>query len=328
MRDVSFLSNGRVALVIALPPHGSRQAWLREKDGSVHRIGPSDIRAHALAVAPDGDRIAYLAHSASRDFLPASATEVWVWNGAGSTRVYTAHGDSEQLLDVAWAPNGLDLLVVSRLTLGFGGSRTRLLMLSVNDHSERELTSMPAEIVPGSYNWSPSGDQLAFLTRADGTTSLCMVNTDGSGFRYLADVASGEGVAFAPVAWSPDGTRIAYSAQKAPSRPNTTPTLFTLDLSRGSSTTLAMGGHSPALQGNAILALARPKSNKPIVLREYESNGQSRDLGELPIEAGNPFSVRWDGARARAILAVPDPSSFGPDRLQFWLLAWRDEEQR
>lgn len=55
--------------------------------------------------------------------------------------------------------------------------------------------------------WSPDGTRLAFACRGTEAWDICIVNTDGSGFRRLTDDPAHD---FDP-AWSPDGTRLSFT---------------------------------------------------------------------------------------------------------------------
>jgi Tol biopolymer transport system component len=58
--------------------------------------------------------------------------------------------------------------------------------------------------------WSPDGTQIAFVRWYDPGTSLCVIGTDGTGFRVVAPEFHG-----GQLAWSPDGSTIAYYGNEA-----------------------------------------------------------------------------------------------------------------
>src|SRR5438093_70785 len=72
-----FLADGRIALTLALPQGSGQQLWLLDGPRGLRRLGPPETRS-ALALAPDGQRVAFLAE-APRGGAPSGRTgEVWV----------------------------------------------------------------------------------------------------------------------------------------------------------------------------------------------------------------------------------------------------------
>lgn len=340
-----FLADGRIALSIALPPDDERQTWLIEGERGTRRLGPSEARA-ALAVAPSGDRIAYLARrqgsavgvGAPNDRLD----EVWIANPEGergARRYALPASTDERLLDLSWAPDGEHLLVVSRQQPAGGGFRTRLLWLHAARGDARELVSLPSEVVPGSYSWSPAGDRVAFLAQAGQQTSLCLVATDGTEFRYLHDLGQDESspLPFPPLDWSPDGSRLVYAApsQDRPNQggwlwgPRSVTGLFEASVNRPQVRRFGTAeGQSPAWRtDSSIVALARPKLAGPLALREVHASGEARDLGELSFRAAPTYAARWDVAHAQAIVAVRGTSNSGATRPEYWLVRYREADR-
>ncbi len=330
IKDARFLRDGRIALAVLLPNNGGAQAWLIKTDGSFTQIGPDSLPTTTLALGPDGSNIAYLA-SVSRDEnlgVDSGYREVWLIQGRGRDRkLYVLPTDSnEPLVDVAWAPDGSHLLLVSNRRSFDGGGTSRLLWMPVSGGVPRELASLPAEVVRGSYSWSPADEGVAFLARSNDTVSLCAVRTDGSIFRYLADVSREVNslVPYAPLSWSQDGRRVIYSAPAelkadADQSPHV---LYTDDLSGRPSIRLGtVDGQSPAWRDSGeIIALLRTGASKPLVLRTVDSGGTARDAGVVPLEA-DAFAVRWDVAHAQALVAIPDPSGFSSHQT-LWLARW------
>lgn len=163
----AFLTDGRIALTIALPPDDERQTWLLDDDGGIRRLGPSEARG-ALAVAPDGSRIAYVAHGQDdTDPTGARPNEVWVApperERGDRTYVLTTEMRDERLIDLSWAPDGQHLLLITRYQLASGGYRTRQLWLDTARGEIEKLANIPSEVVTGGYIWSPTGEHVAFL---------------------------------------------------------------------------------------------------------------------------------------------------------------------
>jgi len=328
IRDARFLADGTIALDVTLPHNMGTEAWRIDAGGRITRVSLMPLPTTVLALGPDATSVAYL--KGRSDKGPAGKPtyrELWVTSGTSrGARLYSLPTDTDHgLVDLSWAPDGRSLLVIASRRV-FDGSTSRLLLIPADEGEPREVASVPAEVVSGSYNWSPADTGVAFLARHGDTVSLCAVRLNGSAFRYLADVGrtTGEPVGYAPISWSRDGGRVLYSA---PDKPNSdgSPSphrLYSDDLSGRPSARVASGvGQSPVWREDGhILALARAEAGKPPVLRSVDPAGAVRDIGVLPIGSGS-FSVRWDVEHAQAIVAVRAPSSFASGNT-LWLTRW------
>ncbi len=345
-----FLADGRLALAVAVPPGDERQLWLADGSGGARRVGPPAAQV-AIAVSPDGARVAYLARALPAPPTPgtvaspgeARVAEVWVTarDGDRGERRYGLPPNTadERLVDLAWSPDGAALLLASQQRPQGGGVRTRLLLLDLGagdgagGAAPRELIGLPSEVVPDSFAWSPRGDRVALLARAEGRTTLCVVGVDGGLFRSLADVAdTGTPPPFAPLAWAPGEAGVVYAAPD-PAGPRaggglfgaTRPAiLFADDLSgRPPRRVGELAGPGPCWRGDGLLVgVAQAKSRAPVALRalDPDDEGLAQDLGPLPHLPGTPESVRWSPGCDRALVALRDAAGGG--RTDFWLVRW------
>src|SRR4051794_37833389 len=174
--DARFLADGRLAYIVTLPGD-ERQLWLLDERGGARRLGPAEGHGSVVA-APDGARVAYLAHGGGADFADGRLDELWLAasDDEGGDRRYVLPSAAERLVDLSWAPTGQYLLLVSREQRPDGSVRARLRGLPLANGEPRQLLSLPGEIVPSSYTWSPDGAQVAFLTRVGQLTSLGVVD--------------------------------------------------------------------------------------------------------------------------------------------------------
>jgi hypothetical protein len=258
--DAQFLADGRIALVLRLPTstgalsgYPLHEAWLLDPTSGRRDAFAPSIRAAALAVSPDGARVAYLEQAPPSPGQAGVATppaitrrldEIWIAtqdNHQPLRRVFqlpqTERGSGygappvERLADLAWALDGRTLLVATRIGDGASPSRARLLLLDTNstDAVPRELITMPAEPMPGSYSRSADGNWVAFVARANsaagGKKLVTLVAADLAGdatadFRYVTDLGAADSASAPPppVAWEPaaaqgaPGTRLLYAA--------------------------------------------------------------------------------------------------------------------
>ncbi|MDA8217795.1 MAG: PEGA domain-containing protein [Dehalococcoidales bacterium] len=333
-----FLRDGRVALAVALPPGDERQLWLVDSTGGMRRLGPHSTRG-SLAVSPDGEQVAYFAAS-QRSGTSTRLDELWVAghdSEPGERRyVLPANAADERFVDLSWAPDGQHLLLASRQQLPGGGQPTRLRWLSIQGGEPEELVRLPSEIVPGSYNWSPDGERVAFLTQVGRLNSLCVLGIRDAAFHYLGDLSREDAnpLPFAPLAWSPNGPGLVHTApvQDRPTGggwlfgPKATNGLFAVDPARPVGQRLGQAeGQFPVWRSDGSVLFFARSSGGSLLLRQIEPSGESRDLAELPLKASSRFAVRWNVDHAQALITLPGSVSLGPSQPEYWLVRCRPE---
>jgi hypothetical protein len=249
--DARFVADGTVALSVSLPgessaaqPQSARELWqLDPVTGSLARLTLSDpaaARAPLVALAPDGQQVAYLIQGSAgapaslwpatggapvRDAASRPAT-VWLTtrdNGVPPRKLFglphtlgASATDTEQLVDLVWTPDSAHLVAITRVAGNPARSRVFLIDAAgtpeTSDPSAAlELLLLPAEIVPASASADPTGRWLTFLAHSTTTSSaangltLCALELRPNGqFRDLADLGSDERrPTTAPVAWTP-----------------------------------------------------------------------------------------------------------------------------
>jgi len=338
----SFLADGRIALVEALPPGNDDQLWLVDPNGAPRRVGPAD-QSHAIALAPDGRRVAYLVQGNTATTRRMGLDEVWIAGSGGGDerRSFALPPDDpgESLVDLSWAPDGQHLLIASRVADRSGGRWSRLRWLDLANGEARELATFPGDVVFGSYTWSPVGDRVAFMTRVGQTSALCALDIASTTFQDVAELGGGAAASFpfAPVAWSDDGQRLIYSARSATSASSgwlfgAQPSigLDAVDFPRPISRRLGSDlGQFPAVRADgAVVLVDHPRSDAPYVVRQLEPKGQSRDLFSVAATPSSAFAVLWDLAHDQAILATRAANSTGSAPIDYWLVRFGVEASR
>ena len=194
-------------------PDGTRIAFVRHEEGlgrilfvaSSDGRAPTRIAAHvqtfgdAFSWSPDGTKLAYAAQGA-HGLVIADA------NGRRAPRplpIATA-SPRQFLTNVQWSPDGSLIAFLSIDDLSTGGFRINV--VHPDGRSLRRVADGDA------FDWSPDGKRLA-IEGSYGGQGVSVVNSDGTDLHRIAGCRCdlrGEGSGPWVVAWSLDGTRIAY----------------------------------------------------------------------------------------------------------------------
>jgi len=151
--------------------------------------------------SPDGQYIVYASQKeADRTW------RLYVADALGRENKVLKHEDGQVVYgeDPAWSPDGSKIV--------YRGHDTRmdnrgLYVINNDGSSARQLTNDPSDTSP---DWSPRGDQIAFMSHRSGHWDLYVMGGDGSGLKPLTTDLSNEGLP----CWSPDGDRIAFISDR------------------------------------------------------------------------------------------------------------------
>lgn len=157
-------------------------------------------------------RMATVADSITVRDVSAGGPHYWDWSSDGSTMFWARFGTNLETFDTATdAITPLSVAPALQRAVDWSPTDDRLLTVAIGTDRRGALTILDGDastILAGgftgavSFEWSPRGDQVAFLDES--TFTLSMVGAGGNKPATAIDTSV---VAFW---WSPDGTQIAY----------------------------------------------------------------------------------------------------------------------
>jgi Tol biopolymer transport system component len=216
--------NGKIAFAgpVGADPN-SPDIWTVDPDGSdlINLTSNSPAGDYGPSWSPDGTKIAYSSGYGytSPPANPGPSPEIFVMGPDGSNRTQVTHKDEVTYFRnaPAWSPDG------TRIAF-YGSSPTgnNIYVMNADGTNQIQVTQFSGSASPLPPVWSPDGSRLAFHKFDDDQATpdtfegdIYVVNVDGSSVTNLTPGTVAEDLS---PSWSPDGTKLAFSSDRAADR--------------------------------------------------------------------------------------------------------------
>ncbi len=208
-------------------PFVAAEIYVMDGDATNARRMTNNTDADAFpALSPDGKKIVFDSNRLRADAEPINTSDLFLMDADGSEQTWLTRGSS-----ATWSPDSKNIAFHASAS-GTGlpikpdpGAATfdsDIFVANVDDVLEhgagrKNLTDSP-EAIDDDPDWSPSGEQIVFVSHAvtdnqlnSITAEIYLINADGTGapVRLTNNVEEERGPS-----WSPDGTRIVFMCRR------------------------------------------------------------------------------------------------------------------
>ncbi len=236
VRDISPSGSGDHLPVWS--PDGTRLAFWRVT-GDFFSIVVTDqdgiVQSSTLTPAPVPDETSYAGGANGPIAWSPDSRRLATWMYVkGIPMVHTMSSDGTDLraigdpripaIDPAWSPDGSRIAFAGMgdffgdLWVPKGG--TGLFVMDADGTDVRRIAKVDHTLSESDWyafhepQWQPGGDLIAYQAAPDGRMHVFVVGADGTGERDVSVEVGGEATDDAWPAWSPDGTRLAFTRQR------------------------------------------------------------------------------------------------------------------
>jgi Tol biopolymer transport system component len=216
----------------------------------------------------------WIAFHASSHRAGGHGLGIYVMRADGSSLRRLTRGSHDDF--PAWSPDGRKLAFVRSVITG-GKATSDVFVVNVDGSGLRRL-------VPGAefMDWSPDGRRLAFVRIVGDVETVFVANAGGGAAQSVTTVPD-----FAGLAWSPNGTRIAYAGSELDAQGNPGPNFLGLMNPDGTSKIkLVVSADSPAWS---------PDGSRIAFVHSYTGLGGTGDTWVIAAVGGAPKRVTRTG---------------------------------
>lgn len=161
--------------------------------------------------SPDGKSVAWLALATDRAGPKNIGWSVWLSNGGTDRKIL----ESDSVLGLlGWSQSGRDLIVKTipqKNVPAAVPANVNLFAIGLDGTAQRPIAELRATYFQN-IQLSPAKDQIAYVSRSEGTDSLEVVSATGGGRRTIM-TSNDPRVYFSSLVWSPDSRTIYYGKQ-------------------------------------------------------------------------------------------------------------------
>ncbi len=248
-RSASYSADGKHIAYMRDMPNG---VYVMKSDGTdQRRLTDFGHRDFAPSWSPDGDQLLFF--NLTADAERGLKRGLYLTKTIPNTRAQPRYLFGGHVGSFSAARNEI-------VAIGDSGGQGDIFVVDLGSLEARNLTKSDRDEY--SVVWSPSGDEIAFARSAgEDNLEICRISREGDGLRVLAKVPR---VSRPAVAWSPDGSHLAFLAEH-----NDEPALFVLKRDGGQPRLLAEGVRMFAWR--PIASGERANSNRRQPLRDLAS---------------------------------------------------------
>ncbi|PYS69866.1 MAG: hypothetical protein DMF69_15510, partial [Acidobacteria bacterium] len=271
--------------------------YIMNANGSnrLNLTGTTETEEHP-AWSPDGTKLLFSSYQTD-----THSNEIFKINADGSALSRLTSNVFDES-DPAWSPNSTKIAFTREVSSGPGGNADNSDIFVMNQDGTNAIDLTPTHLGDDySPTWSPNSARIAFVRQLDvlglsDNADIFVMNADGTGLTRLTNNA----VFVDDLAWSPDGTKIAFSRRLSSSQYH----LFVMNADGSGQTQLTSSPVGDPFFSSSTSPSWSPDSSK-LVFSRFSSGQSIRKL----------FVINVNGT---GFAALSDPTVSGSETEPAW----------